>query len=193
MVDKKFLKYFFVFLSGTLLGFSLYLIGNMVSLEDEYCFGDYKGNWVDSNAEFIDYLNNNPIDEAYSELLRVSTTPTDTYKTISEWVVLYDIEISAAKKTLSEIETSFISDKQLEIGLIDDEFNEYLEVYSSCITHFRENTIGMSSSTPSYVAFSILEKKRNYLFSLAELIYMCTGEFNFAYDGQSGKTGDGSR
>lgn len=167
------------------------------SAEDiQSVFGEYQGNWFESDSELITYLNNNPIDNKYYNQLQGADTTSEMAIIIGEWSAAYEREIEKEcqeiEKFLSLSETTESIEAQAEFEKLKNASNDIFEHNVNFIYNYKISTSGYGTIIQSFAAFDDLKKKRTYAFELAELLNLCTDDtFEFKCE-QLGQSGDGS-
>lgn len=167
------------------------------SAEDiQSVFGQYQGNWFESDSELITYLNNNPIDNKYYNQLQGADTTSEMAIIIGEWSAAYEREIEKEcqeiEKFLSLSETTESIEAQAEFEKLKNASNDIFEHNVNFIYNYKISTSGYGTIIQSFAAFDDLKKKRSYAFELAEILNLCTDDtFEFKCE-QSGQSGDGS-
>ena len=163
------------------------------SAEDiQSVFGEYQGNWFESDSELIAYLNNNPIDNKYYNQLQGADTTSEMAIIISEWSAAYEREIEKEcqeiEKFLSLSETTESIEAQAEFEKLKNASNDIFEHNVNFIYNCKTSTSGYGTIIQSFAAFDDLKKKRTYAFELAEILNLCTDdtfEFKCEQSGQS--------
>ncbi len=164
------------------------------SAEDiQSVFGEYQGNWFESDSELITYLNNNPIDNKYYNQLQGADTTSEMAIIIGEWSAAYEREIEKEcqeiEKFLSLSETTESIEAQAEFEKLKNASNDIFEHNVNFIYNYKISTSGYGTIIQSFAAFDDLKKKRTYAFELAELLNLCTDDtFEFKCE----QSGDGS-
>lgn len=187
-------KYILTLFIGIFIGF---VIGNLITIKvynniypSNQILETYTGNWIENDPEFIDYLNNNPIDDYYSSKLIQSSTSLDMTIVIEEWIATYDEEIESSLKSMFEIIDSNDVDSVNNASCseeIVDSFDNYLKCYYEFVKYYKDCTVGYGTGVQPYISFFELKKKREMLFELAEMLYSWTGDFSLV-----NKTANGS-
>lgn len=161
---------------------------NKLTKDIQSVFGEYRGNWFESDPELISYLNNNPIDNKYYKQLLGADTTSEMALIFGAWSDAYESEIKTECEEIEQIlsltETPESIEAKTEFEKLKKANNDIFDNNVKFIYNYKISTTGYGTIIQSFASFDDLKKKRLYAFELAELLNFCMDD-TFEFKNQS--------